>query len=1057
MFRYDTLNILGKIIYHSGTHRMTDTGYDPHAPHGSAAPNVNTRSNTAFSSIDNPANQRPEAIGDAIASGAGSGTGQSTEPQFADFTGSYKGYGFLPDTEGNVKQWRSAEGQQLWEKNTGNVWAGTAAYGATPTVAPRGPGGDFDLGSIPLQSEAGLGMSPDEIASLSEQLRTRFSESDINPADFNKRWEGVKTARGQAGDENAVGALGPQEKRQLEEFFQSEVKGKGIWSRTMDIMGRVSAASGYQTEGTAEMLAAPPVSSRLEGGDENVQLQAMYRAAVASGFSPEVLNSLDTFKGIQTEEGGVSSYVTQDVEVTGPGGAPVTPDALDSQAASDEIQRFVSDIAGSWSDEDRARTAIDLSKIGYTYTPPQYDSQGRVEAQGQLRAGDNAAEISSEDRLRLAEAMAKQSDAQNIASQTRTMNIKSQAQMEQLEATQAWKTEERESEQEFKSRQARLDRNFAQGELDQRERERRQQAEFQRDIQYKQMRAEEQANKISKARNTNERLSIDNAKEMSENQLEMQTDMYQDEIASREGMQESEFEHQVEMQSQAHDYNMAAITEQGMQQRQTESQRIQKQGFQDRLIQGQRDAGAMDRLARQISADHISQGRQITSQRAMQSAELSVRRALQHQELGAEMARLRQAGRQNIDQTKIAGYMERQNQAERIRADERAQGRTISSTEALARADRFMQQNMLERRLSAESAQQLVGAEIQMGQIQETGVQERITQMAGQQRAGRQELEQIREGGVQQLAGIEATGEQQRLTQQEGATQGIAAIEAQAEQERQTYQYQLQQQEASEQRQREALGMDTEQTIDAVRTSTQGYSTNMNAALKQAGETGDYESVNTALAAELPPAPPGVVWDSSSGSFQQRGGFQGREISSEAQQWMATAAPAFKARDRAEQAVTQAQKIQMEAQTRRRATEQAQEDFASAMLTSDIDSAEEAAARHEMAKTSALATEQKMQHVQMLFNLLQNPVQLGMAKRHGLLGQIESALGFSMSGVPDSEPGEANLSNWQSMDSEDRAFAMADYIEQGGSPDEFMRMVASAAPAQMRQVQYGVL
>ena len=69
MFRYDTLNILGKIIYHSGTHRMTDTGYDPHAPHGSAAPNVNTRSNTAFSSIDNPANQRPEAIGDAIASG----------------------------------------------------------------------------------------------------------------------------------------------------------------------------------------------------------------------------------------------------------------------------------------------------------------------------------------------------------------------------------------------------------------------------------------------------------------------------------------------------------------------------------------------------------------------------------------------------------------------------------------------------------------------------------------------------------------------------------------------------------------------------------------------------------------------------------------------------------------------------------------------------------------------------------------------------------------------------------------------------------------------------
>ena len=529
---------------------------------------------------------------------------------------------------------------------------------------------------------------------------------------------------------------------------------------------------------------------------------------------------------------------------------------------------------------------------------------------------------------------------------------------------------------------------------------------------------------------------------MSENQLAMQTDMYQDEITSREAMQESEFEHQVEMQSQAHEYNMAAISGQGMEQRKT----VQEQGFQDRRLQEMRDGGAMDRLARQIAADAVSQNKEISTQRAMQAAELSMRRALQHQELGAEMARLRQAGRQNIDQTRIAGYMERQNQAERIRADARAQGRQISSTEALARADRFMQQNLLERRLSGEMTQQLVAGQQQMGQIQETGIQERLTQMAGQQRAGRQELAQIREGGVQQ-----------RLTQQEGATQGLTAIETQAEQERQTYQYQLQQQEASEQRQREALGMDTEQTIDAVRTSTQNYSTSMNAALKQAGETGDYESVNTALAAELPPAPPGLVWDSSSGSFQQRGGFQGREISGEAQQWMATAAPAFKARDRAEQAVTQAQKIQMEAQTRRRATEQAQEDFAQAMLTSNIDSAEEAAARHEMAKTAALATEQKMQHVQMLFNLLQNPVQLGMAKRHGLLGQIESALGFVMTGVPESAPGEANLANFATMDSEDRAFAMADYIEQGGSPDEFMRMVASAAPAQMRQVQYGVL
>tara|TARA_Y100000593_G_scaffold7359_4_gene13765 strand:+ start:363 stop:3344 length:2982 start_codon:yes stop_codon:yes gene_type:complete len=966
-------------------------------------------------------NANADQEANAMISGSGPGTGQSKEPQFADFTGRYKGYGFLPDAEGNVKQWRSIEGQQLWEKNTGNVWGSNrpAPYGKPATIAPVA---EANLGTLPYQSQAGRDVTPEELSDFTAEIDKRFEGFDLT--EFNESWQKAK----QINPSNAT--LTSDEEHRLNEFFENKVRGGGAWLR------------GWMGGGQAAGTLAP----ELGVGDDKFRREAYFRAALQKGADKEMLMSLDFFKDVvSVDEAGKASvpdYLEEDIEVE----TQKDTEILDSQSASDEIQRFVSEIEGSWSDEDRARTAIDVDKIGYTYTPPNYDAQGRVISQGRLHAGDNAAEISSEDRLRLAEALAKQADAQNIASQTRTMNIKSQAEMEQLEATQAWKTEERQSEQEFKSRQARLDRNFAQAELDQRERERRQQAEFQRDIQYRQMRAEEQANRIAEARNTNERLSIDNAKEMSENQLAMQTDMYQDEIASREGMQENEFEHQIEMQEQAHEYNMAAITEQAMQQRQTESQRIRKQGFQDRLLQGQRDAGAMDRLARQISADHISQGREITNQRAMQAAELSMRRALQHQELGAEMARLRQAGRQNIDQTRIAGYMERQNQAERIRADERAQGRQISSTEALARADRFMQQNLLERRLSAEMGQQLVAGQQQMGQIQETGIQERLTQMAGQQRAGRQELEQIREGGVQQ-----------RLTQQEGATQGIAAIQEQAEQERQTYQYQLQQQEASEQRQREALGMDTEQTIDAVRTSTQNYSTSMNAALKQAGETGDYESVNTALAAELPPAPPGLMWDSSSGSFQQRGGFQGREISAEAQQWMATAAPAFKARDRAEQAVTQAQKIQMEAQTRRRATEQAQQDFAEAMLTSNIDSAEEAAARHEMAKTSALATEQKMQHVQMLFNLLQNPVQLGMAKRHGLLGQIESALGFSMSGVPESAPGETNLANWQSMDSEDRAFAMADYIEQGGSPDEFMRMVASAAPAQMRQVQYGVL
>ena len=96
----------------------------------------------------------------------------------------------------------------------------------------------------------------------------------------------------------------------------------------------------------------------------------------------------------------------------------------------------------------------------------------------------------------------------------------------------------------------------------------------------------------------------------------------------------------------------------------------------------------------------------------------------------------------------------------------------------------------------------------------------------------------------------------------------------------------------------------------------------------------------------------------------------------------------------------------------------------------------------------------------MLLNLLQNPVQLGMAKRHGLLGQIETALGFQMSNVPTAPASGAAVptpEEWSSLDNEDKAFRIATFVEQGGSPEEFMQMIAAGSPGQMQQVQYGVL
>jgi hypothetical protein len=249
------------------------------------------------------------------------------------------------------------------------------------------------------------------------------------------------------------------------------------------------------------------------------------------------------------------------------------------------------------------------------------------------------------------------------------------------------------------------------------------------------------------------------------------------------------------------------------------------------------------------------------------------------------------------------------------------------------------------------------------------------------------------------------------------------------------------------------------QNVEQSKTLANSFVTNINSAMKNAADSGDYEGVSAALGSSLPPTPSGLRWDGATGSFMQRAGFEGREMDFETQQWMAAVAPAFKARDRAEQATQHATGLKTEALVARQAREQADHDFQQAMLTADIDSAEEAIARQKMAETAQIETETKLQNMQMLFSLLQNPVQLGMAKRHGLLGQLESQLGFTLSNVPDAPAGAGvpNANEWQTMDSEQQAFRMASFVEGGGNATEFMQMIAGSAPAQMRQTQYATL
>ena len=250
----------------------------------------------------------------------------------------------------------------------------------------------------------------------------------------------------------------------------------------------------------------------------------------------------------------------------------------------------------------------------------------------------------------------------------------------------------------------------------------------------------------------------------------------------------------------------------------------------------------------------------------------------------------------------------------------------------------------------------------------------------------------------------------------------------------------------------------TSEAVNIARQSTTSYMTQLGTAMTSAAasEDGDTTGIAQALQMELPPTPSGIVWDTATATFAQRAGFEGREMDAETQQWIAASSPAFRARDRAEQVVRESNRLRQEMTMRVNERRMADEDFRQAMLTGEIDSAEEAVARQRIAETQQIEKETQMQNLTMLLNLLANPMQLAFAKKYGLLGQIEASLGFNVSNVTTGAAisGIPNVNEWQTMDNEQKQFSIAEYIEQGGTVDEFMQLVAGNSPAQMQQLQY---
>ena len=258
---------------------------------------------------------------------------------------------------------------------------------------------------------------------------------------------------------------------------------------------------------------------------------------------------------------------------------------------------------------------------------------------------------------------------------------------------------------------------------------------------------------------------------------------------------------------------------------------------------------------------------------------------------------------------------------------------------------------------------------------------------------------------------------------------------------------------------REALRLTADPTfVQQAQSQATAYTSSLNAAMS-AASTGNFDDVATALGQALPPAPVGVMWNSSTATFMQRPGFEGREMDEQTRNWISSVTPAFNARDRSSRAIEESVSLTTAARIQRQEREQADADFREHMLTGDIDSAEESIARQRIAETRQIENETRLQNLHMLFGLLSNPVQLAFAKKHGLLGQIEAVLGFAISNVPESATGPSipNVNEWISMDSEQQQFAIAEFVERGGTPDAFMQLVGGTAPGQTQTLQYATL
>ena len=260
--------------------------------------------------------------------------------------------------------------------------------------------------------------------------------------------------------------------------------------------------------------------------------------------------------------------------------------------------------------------------------------------------------------------------------------------------------------------------------------------------------------------------------------------------------------------------------------------------------------------------------------------------------------------------------------------------------------------------------------------------------------------------------------------------------------------------------QRGGLGQFAQADATTMATQRQTYMAGLNDSLKTA-TANDFTSLEAAVSAAMPPVPAGMVWNADSGTLVFRRGYEGRNIAPETQREIEQIQPVLRARDRAEKVLInlQTHKFQIEMNNQTIDNESAR--IREALKTADIVEAEEAAYLKRNAETAAGVLAAKNEKYDMVLQLMQSPVALGLAKHTGVLANIQADIGFEISHVPTVDGDAAavpTVNDWLTMTPEEQALKQALWVQEtGGDLATLQQLIQGTAPGAARQLQYGVL